>query len=141
MVTKDNYWLSGYMDGYSMFYFTIITNNSVKGLNIRGPTLCYKIKDFQGRPTAVIKITCSSSDLAKEIKDLFPLSRIYTKEPHIVQFTSVKAAHLEEYPLRIKQDIQVWFKSIIKLMEAGQHRSTDATVISNIKNLIKNRPE
>lgn len=89
----------------------------------------------------VIKITCSSSDLAKEIKDLFPLSRIYTKEPHIVQFTSVKAAHLEEYPLRIKQDIQVWFKSIIKLMEAGQHRSTDATVISNIKNLIKNRPE
>ena len=49
MVTKDNYWLSGYMDGYSMFYFTIITNNSVKGLNIRGPTLCYKIKDFQGR--------------------------------------------------------------------------------------------
>ena len=34
IVTKDNYWLSGYMDGYSMFYFTIITNNSVKGLNI-----------------------------------------------------------------------------------------------------------
>jgi hypothetical protein len=34
MVTKDNYWLSGYIDGYSMFYFTIITNNSVKGLNI-----------------------------------------------------------------------------------------------------------
>lgn len=58
MVTKDNYWLSGYMDGYSMFYFTIITNNSVKGLNIR----------------PVIKITCSSSELAKEIKDLFPLS-------------------------------------------------------------------
>jgi len=130
MVTKDNYWLSGYMDGKSMFYFTIITNNSVKGLNIR----------------PVIKITCSSCELAKEIKDLFPLSRISTKESHIVQFTSVKAAlsmvnYLEQYPLRIKQDIQVWFKSIIKLMEAGQHRSTDATIISNIKTLIKNRPE
>lgn len=135
MVTKDNYWLSGYMDGYSMFYFTIITNNSVKGLNI------LRIIKSEILLATVIKITCSSSDLAKEIKDLFPLSRIYTKEPHIVQFTSVKAAHLEEYPLRIKQDIQVWFKSIIKLMEAGQHRSTDATVISNIKNLIKNRPE
>ena len=143
MVTKDNYWLRpikiedfsskagrGYMDGKSMFYFTIITNNSVKGLNIR----------------PVIKITCSSCELAKEIKDLFPLSRISTKESHIVQFTSVKAAlsmvnYLEQYPLRIKQDIQVWFKSIIKLMEAGQHRSTDATIISNIKTLIKNRPE
>lgn len=120
MVTKDNYWLSGYMDGYSMFYFTIITNNSVKGLNIR----------------PVIKITCSSR--LKRLKISFHL---VTKEPHIVQFTSVKAAHLEQYPLRIKQDIQVWFKSIIKLMEAGQHRSTDATVISNIKNVIKNRPE
>lgn len=74
LVTSDNYWLSGYMDGYSMFYFTIITNNSVKGLNIR----------------PVIKITCSSSELAKEIQNLFPLSRIST--PHIMLFTSVKAA-------------------------------------------------
>ena len=45
-----------------MFYFTVITNNSVKGLNIR----------------PVIKITCSSSELANEIKNLFPFSRIST---------------------------------------------------------------
>lgn len=130
VVTSDNYWLSGYMDGYSMFYFTIITNNSVKGLNIR----------------PVIKITCSSNELAKEIKNLFPLSRISTKEPHIVQFTSVKSTlsmlnYLEQYPLRIKQDIQVWFKEILKLIEAGEHRSTDATVINNLKKRIKERPE
>ena len=48
---------------------------------------------------------------------------------------------LEQYPLRIKQDIQVWFQDIIKLIEAGQHRSTDPTIISNIKKRIKDRPE
>lgn len=111
-----------------MFYFTVITNNYVKGLNIR----------------PVIKITCSSSELANEIKNLFPFSRIST--PHIVQFTSIKAAlsmlnYLEQYPLRIKQDIQVWFQDIIKLIEAGEHRSTDPTVFNNLKKRIKERPE
>ena len=52
-------------DGYSIFYFTIITNNSVKGLNV----------------SPVIKITCSSTELAKEIQVLLPLSRISSKEP------------------------------------------------------------
>jgi len=46
-------------DGYSIFYFTIITNNSVKGLNV----------------SPVIKITCSSTELAKEIQVLLPLSQ------------------------------------------------------------------
>jgi hypothetical protein len=71
-VTSENYWLSGYMVGYSMFYFTVITNNSVKGLNIR----------------PVIKITCSSSELANEIKNLFPFSR-----PHILYNLLVLKQH------------------------------------------------
>lgn len=29
--------------------------------------------------------------------------------------------YLEQYPLRIKQYIQVWFQDIIKLIEAGEH--------------------
>jgi len=54
MVTKDNYWLLGYMDSYSMFYFTIITNNSVKGLNI------LRIIKSEILLATVIKITYSS---------------------------------------------------------------------------------
>lgn len=72
-VTSENYrapW--NFMDGYSMFYFTVITNNSVKGLNIR----------------PVIKITCSSSELANEIKNLFPFSR-----PHILYNLLVLKQH------------------------------------------------
>ena len=49
--------------------------------------------------------------------------------------------YLEQYPLRIKQDIQVWFQDIIKLIEAGEHRSTDPTVFNNLKKRIKERPE
>jgi len=79
-----------------------------------------------------------------QIKNRPPFSRIST--PYIVQFTSIKAAlsmlnYLEQYPLRIKQDIQVWFQDIIKLIEAGEHRSTDPTVFNNLKKRIKERPE
>ena len=49
--------------------------------------------------------------------------------------------YLEQYPLRIKQDIQVWFQDIIKLIEAGEDRSTDPTVFTNLKKRIKERPE
>lgn len=44
--------------------------------------------------------------------------------------------YLEQYPLRIKQDIQVWFQDIIKLIEAGEHRSTDPLII--LRNELKN---
>lgn len=96
----DNAWLSGFIDGRSMFYLRTVTNAKVNGLFIR----------------PVIQIRCASTDTANNINELFTASRIASKVSHIVQFTSVKACcqlldYLPNFPLKIKYAEQIWFNS------------------------------
>ena len=113
-----------------MFYFTTITNAKVNGLFIR----------------PVIKITCASADTATKMKELFPASRIASKEPHIVQYTSVKACcqllhYLSNYPLKMKYAQQIWFNQGLTRLSNKEQKSTSLEVRTNLANFLSNRPD